>query len=647
MTKQSLVVRTACTLDCPDTCTLDVTVDNGVIVDIEAATSGDTNQLTDGFICRKVKHSLRRVYSPERLRTPLIRTGAKGENSFREATWDEALRVVADAIRSAIDSDGPDAVLPYVYNSSTGLLESSGAMVELFARLGCPDVEHSICAATYGAAWRQMYRGMESANPLHVADARLLVVWGANPNVSNTHLVPLVNEMVSRGGKLIVVDPRRIGVADRADLHLQIRPGTDAVLALAAIAELERRGAHDADFLSRHAVGVDEIMRVAREWSVERAAQRCGVDASLIHLFVDAIATTRPALLRPGYGIERNRNGGSGMLAVLALWAVAGNFGERGSGIIVSTSSTSSAALHDQFPVVSGARTTVNMNHVGRLLRGESSGRVRPRVLVVQGANPAVTAPDQQGFIRALDSSVVFTVVHDQVLTDTAAYADVVLPATSQFEVDDVAASYGAFVLQEVARAIEPVGESRSNTDLAFGLASLLGVELTSPRNIGVPALTEVRTHDEPIQFVTTFPAGGKIVLCDEGSELPLPNPPESDDVVAEALSLVTPATAKTVNSMFAEYDPPEVVVRVHPDDAASRGLVDGDAVTVSSGTARVDLECRVDERMRRGVCEIPKGLWRRHTANGWVGNALVPDHLNDLAGGACFNDGRVHITKR
>lgn len=647
----SRVVRTACTLDCPDACTLDVTVDDGLIVDIEAAVTGEVNELTDGFICRKVKLSHKRVHSPDRLRTPLVRTGRKGAGEFRTATWDEALELVVSRIQQSIAEHGPDSVLPYLYNSSVGLLESSGAMVELFARLGCPEVEHSICAATYGAAWRQMYRGMEAANPLHIPDARLLVVWGANPNASNTHLVPLISEFQKRGGTLVVVDPRRVGVADRADLHLQIRPGTDAALALAVAAELERRDAHDVDFLSRHAHGATAFLDVAREWSMAEAASVCGVTIEQISELTHMISSMSPAMLRPGYGIERNLNGGSGMLAVLGLWAVAGHFGQRGSGIITSTSSTSSASIASLFPEVDVPRSTVNMNHVGRVLRGEIEGTPRPRVFLVQGANPVVTAPDQTGFIAALESDDVFTVVHEQVMTDTAAYADVVLPATSQFEVDDVAASYGAYVLQRVAKVIEPVGDSRSNTELAFDLAGKLGVELSSPRSVNVADFAQIRSSDEPIQFVSTFPDGGRIMLHDVESELPLPRP-GFDQAGGDFLALITPATAKTVNSMFAEYDPPEAVVRLHPDDATRRGLVDGDEVSVTSelsgGKAvRVDVVCVVDDRMRPGVCEIPKGLWRRHTANGLVGNALVPDHVNDLAGGACFNDGRVIVGKR
>lgn len=645
-TPQRIIVRTACTLDCPDGCTMDVTVEDGVIVDIEAATTGDVNSLTDGFICRKVKQSPQRIHSADRLRMPLIRVGKKGAGEFRSATWDEALTLIASRIRDALESRGPDAVLPYLYNSSVGLLESQGAMVELFARLGCPDVEHTICAATYGAAWAQMYRGMESVNPQHIPDARLLVVWGANPNASNSHLVPLVSEFQKRGGTLVVVDPRRIGVADRADLHLQIRPGTDAALALALAAELERRGAHDTAFLAEHTIGAHEFLDAARKWTINDAAAECGVSTEDIATFIDVLCTIRPALLRPGYGIERNHNGGSGMLAVLGLWAVAGNFGTRGSGVLVSTSRTSASVVAHHFPEISTARRRVNMNHVGRLLRGEVPGVEQPSVLVIQGANPVVTAVDQVGFERGLESEELFTIVHDQVVTDTAVYADVVLPATTQFEVDDVATSYGSFALQRIVQVIEPIGESRSNTDLGFDLASRLGVTLSSPRAIDVPALTEVRNIDEPIQFVTTFPEGGRVVLHDAASELPLPQPRRIVDDTEFPLMLVTPATAKTTNSMFAEYDPPEAVVRIHPSDARARGLTHGDTVAVLGARARVELPCAIDDRMKVGVCEIPKGLWRRHTLNARVSNALVPDHVNDLAGGACFNDGRVQIEK-
>lgn len=642
------VHRTACTLDCPDTCTLQVTVRNGGVTDIDASPADDANPFSSGFICRKVQRSVARVSSPDRIAGPLIRDGAKGSGSFREATWDEALELVAARVREAIAAGGPDSVIPYLYNSSSGLLESSGATVELFARLGCPEVEHSICAKTYGDAWDQVYPGLDSADPLAVAHSRLLVMWGANPTVSNTHLPPHVTRFTDSGGTLVVIDPRRTAIAARAHLHLAIVPGTDSILAMAVVAHLERMSRLDTGFIADHVDGSDEFLAACRLWTLEVAAAECGIEPGEIERFADLVGGARPAMLRLGWGVERNRNGGSGMLAILSLWAMAGNFGQMGSGIIGSTSGATSGPLAARLPVVDTPRSSLNMNLVGRALRGEIPGWPVARVLFVQGANPAVTAVDQRGFLDALSRDELFTVVHEQVLTDTARYADVVLPATTQFEVDDVAGSYGSFTVQRVHKVVEPFAGARSNSRLGRDLAARLGVDLATP---DVDALIDrdiVRTRrtEESVQFRDVFPEGGRARVHVPSSELPLPRPERGRAVTGEGLRLITPATSRTVNSMFAEYDPPEVVVTINPADAQRRSLVDGDPVVVSNGTGSMRLRVRISDAVRSGVCEIPKGLWMQSTTDGAVSNCLVDDSVNDLGGGACFNEAVVMVHK-
>ena len=648
MVSNRLVVRTACTLDCPDTCSLDVTVQDNVIVDIDAATTAKVNDFTAGFICQKVRHSFRRVYSDGRLTTPLIRNGPKGSGQFRTASWDESIELIAAKTKTAITEHGVDSVFGYLYNSSSGVLESSGAMVELFARLGCPEIEHNICAATFSAAWKQTYPGMDAANPMHLKSSQLVVIWGANPTVSNTHLLPILTECQARGGTVVVIDPRRTGVADRADMHVPLLPGTDAVLALAIARELECRQVLNTGFIAQHTKGSDQFLGVAREWTLTKAALECGLDENIIVALVELIAKKSPAMLRVGWGIERNRNGGSGMLAVLGLWALAGHFGQRGSGIIASTSATSQELLLQKMPVVQSSRTKINMNHVARYLLGDVDRQTRVKVFVVQGANPIVTAPDQNRITRALEQESLFTVVHDQVLTDTAMYADVVLPATTQFEVDDIASSYGTFTLQRVRKVIKPIGESRSNTNLALSLAAALGIKLLTPAadESGIKEMETLRSEDQPIQFLTTFPEDGQAVLFDEASDLALPRPRRITQDLDYPLIMLSPATSRTINSMFAEFDPPDAVVTINPTDALARNIMTGTNVTVHNSLGVIVLECVVSDRIRPGTCEIPKGLWRRHTINGKVSNVLIADEINDLAGGACFNEARVQITK-
>ena len=307
-----VLLRTACPLDCPDACSLEVTLTMGRITKIDAAPVDEmSNPLTDGWICKKVKHHADRVYSPERIMTPLIRIGKKGDGEFRQASWDEALDLVAAKITDAVKNYGVDSVLPYLYNSSASKLEANYLTPHLFARLGAPEILPTICAATYGAAWDQMFGEMLSIDTLDVVDAKLVVVWGANPAVSGTHLLPLLAKVQKAGGKLVVIDPRATGTASRADLHLAVRPGTDVVLAYALANELVRTNRVDREFIETHTTGSKEFLAAATKYSLEDASNICGISLDMVRELAELIATVKPAVLRMGYGPERNRNGGS------------------------------------------------------------------------------------------------------------------------------------------------------------------------------------------------------------------------------------------------------------------------------------------------------------------------------------------------
>ena len=667
------VLTTACPLDCPDGCSLEVTVDDGRITKIDADTGPGANPFTQAFICKKVKHQAERVYAPERVLDPLIRTGPKGSGQFRSATWEEATLLVATKIRAAIESGGAETVVPYLYSSSAGFLASDGLTPLLFERLGCPQVQHTICAATVTAAWRQVYGRMLSADPFDLEHSNLIVLWGANPAVSNTHLTPLITKAVKRNGaRLVVVDPRRTGAAARADLHLAIQPGTDVVLAYAVTRWLVHNQRHDADFLAANCDGASEFMAAAQAWTPERAAAECGITVDQIEAFASLIASTTPAMLRVGWGLERNRNGGSGCVGVLSMWAFAGHFGVRGSGIIKSTSEAAPLDAGQLWPagLARPRRPTLSMNDVGLALHGQPVGAgphreaqpwPRSRVLFVQGANPVATAMDQGEFISGLQRDDLFTVVHDQVLTDTAQFADVVLPATTHFEAADLAAAYGSFSLQQIEPVIARVGTSRTNDQVAAALAAHL--DLPSEEFDSEPAAlsARVRTDDSEasvatirppgttIQFVDTHPTFGtdparvpaRARLHDPTSELPLP---EYVAAMMPGLALLTPASSRTINSMFAEFDPPDAVISIHDDDAAARGIEDGALVRVFNDLGEIRLRARLDGSVRPGVVSIPKGFWRRQFDNGYTANVLIPRGINDLAAGACFNDARVNI---
>jgi len=643
---------TACPLDCPDACTLAVTVrGDGAgrrIERIDAAPVADSNPLTDGWICAKVRRSARRVHSPERVLTPLVRTGPKGSGSFEPVSWDDALAVVATRIRSAIDDRGPASVVPFLYNSSAPTF-ADRLTTRLFTELGTSQVAHTICAATAGIAWHATFPNMASADPLDVERSDLVVVWGANPSTSNTHLTPLLDDARRRGAAVVVVDPRRTPTASRSELHLAIRPGTDVALALALATELERLGLVDRAFCAEHADGVDEYLTAAREWTPRRGGEVCDIDASAITALAELIGTRRPAMLRIGWGMERNRNGGSAIRAALATWVLAGQFGVPGSGVIGSTSSPADDDVLEDLPGAPSPARVLNMNRIGRDLF-ESDPAIS--VLFVQGANPAVTAPDQRRVLDGLARTDLFTVVHEQVMTDTAALADVVLPATTYFESGaDVAVGYGAYAASPIRAAIDPVGESRTNDQMAAALAEHLGLDGYRPDQVPAPPVPERAVPTRPHGTVQFGPPDDPATTVPDGGRARLVLGPGSDAVPVlrtgaerHPLVLLTPATAKTINSMFGEYDPPRAAVTIHPDDAAARGVVDGDDVKVFNDLAELVLAAAVDDSVRPGVVAIPKGLWRRHLAGGLTANALTSDEIEPTIGGATFNDARVDV---
>ena len=644
---------TACPLDCPDTCSLTVTVTDGRLTTVDA---GPGNPITDGFICQKVKHHPERVYAPERVMTPLIRTGSKGAGEFRNATWDEALDLVVDRLRSTIDDHGPEAVVPYLYNSSVG--GSQGALTDrLFRRLGASHVEHTICALTNAIARICTYGDLLSADPRDVVHARHVIVWGANPTVSNVHFPPLVTQATKAGAKLTVVDPRRTGMAKRADSHLAVRPGTDVVLAYALARELDESGGLAADFLRDHVDGVDAFLGAAQEWTLDRAAAECGIPGDEIRAFARDLASIRPTFWRVGWGIERNRNGGSGCAAVFALPALAGSFGELGAGVMYSTSEATPHDIDVRDPDTPPERRSarrVNMNTFGQMLV-DPGDDVAVKFLYVEGNNLAATNPAQRTVLDGLSRGDLFTVVHDQVLTDTARYADVVLPATTHFEARDIAGSYGSYTFQEIVAVIDRVGESRTNNEVAAALAQRLGlrperydadeavtIDAAVTDGGGARGARELRGDGQTVQFRDVLPSA-RLHLANL-PDLVVPRYVPLDDPYP--LTMLTPSTHTTINSMFGEFQSADVSVHMHPEDANARGLTTGDPVVVRNDRAAIATTVSVDPDQRPGVVTMSKGLWRKNFADGLTPNALCPDTLSDLGGGACFNDARVEVAR-
>jgi anaerobic selenocysteine-containing dehydrogenase len=661
----SSIVETACPLDCPDGCSLAVTVQHGKIIKIDGS---PRNEVTDGFICAKVRKFGERVYGPDRLRHPALRTGPKGSGRFKRTTWDEALQLIVERFEQAKAEAGAESILPYCYGGSNGYLTQDNIDAQLWRRFGTSRLERTLCAAPTGAANMALYGKMPSITYQDYPEARLIILWGVNPSASGIHLVPFVREAKKRGASLIVIDPRTTPLARSADVHLPIKPGTDVVVALAIHRYLFSSGRADEEFLRQHTTGVERLRERAEPWTFERAAEVAGIDAAALERVAELYATSSPALIRCGWGLERNRNGGNAAMAVLSLPAVGGKFGVRGGGY--SMSNSASWNIDRTWIGATEPKTRlVNMNHLGRALTEYDDPPVN--VLFVYNCNPAATVPDQHRVLRGLVRDNLFTVVFEQVMTDTAFYADLLLPATTFLEGYDFAKAYGPISIELGRPVIDAVGEARSNADVFGELSARLGLldgdEPTGELDLMVRILDrlpasvgeDLRAGNRavptfsatPIQFVDVFPNTGdrKVHLFSDELEASAPlglyRYQPDPGTTRFPLTLISPASDRTISSTLGELPRPDAKLLMNPDDAQERGLAEGDLVRIFNEQGEVHCPLTVTPAIRPGTISLPKGLWRRSLRNNTCGTALVPDTLTDLGGGACFNDARVQVT--
>jgi anaerobic selenocysteine-containing dehydrogenase len=656
------MARSACPLDCPDRCSLDVQVEDGRVTRIEGTA---LNPVTRGFICSKVRGYAERVYGPERLLYPARRTGRKGEGLFERLSWDEALGTIARELQRVRERATGEAILPFAYGGSNGLLSQGTTDERLFRTLGASRLDRTVCAAQTGTVADALYGKMPSIDFPDFARAKLVILWGANPKTTHIHLMPYLKAAREAGARVALVDPRLVLPASFVDVHLPVLPGADAAVALAMIAHLEREGGIDRSFLESRTVGCEALLEKARPWTLERAAERAGVEARAIASLADEYREADPALVRCGWGVERNRNGEAAVAAILALPAVAGKFGKPGGGYALS----SSEAYRVDGDRLCGEKEPgtrhVNMSQLGRALLEAESPRIE--ALFVYDANPVVTLPDQARVVKGLLREDLFTVVFDQVMTDTARYADVLLPATTFLEQRDLLHSYGTYTVLLSEPAIAPVGEALPNEEVFLRLGALLGV--AGPQgealleeavaSIGGPlagerTLARLRAEgalrfdfpgERPVQFRTVFPPEGR--ACLSPPELPgLYDVHDDPGTLAYPLALISPATATSICSILAETDPRPAALEMHPRDAGSRSLETGMRVRVHNGLGEVIVRLRLNPDLRPGVVLLPKGIWNRHTENGRVGTCLVPDDVSPLSGGALFNDARVQVSR-
>ncbi len=626
--------------------------------------------VTAGFICSKVARFAQRVTHRDRLLHPMRRVGEKGTGQFRRISWDEAIDGITTRFREIATEWGGEAILPYHYGGSNGVLTDGFHDDLYFACLGSSRLEKTLCAAPSTAVAVGMYGKMPGVAFEDYAHAKCIVVWGANPKASNIHLMPFLKQAKAKGAFLAVVDPVRNFSANEADLHLPVRPGTDLPMALAMIKLWRDSGRLDGPFVSRYTKAVQPLLEAADKWPVDRAAAETGLRQEDLCRLAEVYAASTPALIRCGWGLERNKNGGQAIAAILSMPALLGKFGARGGGYTLSNSGAAELDVGRLFDLSGWGARIVNMTQLGEVLNGDLDPPIKG--LFVYNCNPAVTVPDQNSVLRGLAREDLFTVVFDQVMTDTTAYADMLLPATTFLEHRDVRISYGSYTVGGVRPVIAPRGEARPSSEVFAALGRAMGF---SDEALGWDSETSVRrlagalklhggpTDAEalidgmpqrypfsgrtPVQFETVFPltSDGLVNLCPvELGEAPYTYcPVRSGDF---PLALVSPATSKMITSTLGEFNFGDLWVLVHPDDAADRGIVTGHRVRVFNELGEVVCVARVSEKIRPGVVSMPKGAWRKSSGNGMTATALCPAHVNDVGGGACFNDARVEMER-
>ena len=668
-------LASVCPLDCPDTCSLSVTVEDDRVV---AVRGSKANPYTAGVLCAKVANAYPDfVHGANRLTRPLRRVGAKGEGRFEALSWDDALDVIYDKFSAVIAAHGPQAVVPFNYAGPHGMLADGSMDLRFFHKLGASLLDRMpLCGGIRSLAYSSMYGDVPGMPPEQARHAKLVIVWGNNVTVSNLHLQRIIKAARENGAKLVVIDPKRIRIAEQAHLHLAINPGTDVVLAFAVTNALESMGAFDHGFIEQWVSGFDVYMEKVRQMTPAKAAVICGVPEADIHAFAALYHELSPAAISIGNGLERNRNGGSGIRAILALPALAGKFGIPGGGLIAKAGAAfpkTSQRLQRPDLVPAGTRTINILDLPDMILDEHASPPIK--ALFIYNHNPVAVLPDQNRVMEALSREDLFTVGCDVAMTDSMAFADVVLPACTHLEYADIYPAYGQQWLQRAEAVIPPVGESLPNTEIFRRLAARFGfdesmfrdtdAELMDAAIDGCDArLAGVRPSElptdralpmeidggDPILFENVYPAtpSGKVELYSasleeaHGQGLPGYSPVAS----THPLALITPSSDKRINATFGGLSDSDGTpeLEMHSVDAEARGLGDGATVRVWNDLGEVRLVLKVTDATRPGVVFSPKGVWLRTSTTGQTTNALVPNDKADISDGACYNDTRVEV---
>ncbi|MBA3947761.1 MAG: molybdopterin oxidoreductase family protein [Herpetosiphonaceae bacterium] len=679
------IVRGACPHDCPDTCAMLVKVKDGKAISV----GGDpSHPVTQGFLCAKVSRYVERTYHPGRLLYPQRRVGARGAGQWERIGWDEALQTIATRFKGIVAEHGAQAILPYSYAGTMGLLHYGSMDRRFFNKLGASLLDRTICSAAGQAGLAYTVGDSIGTDIEQFAHAKLILIWGSNTLTSNPHLWPFIKRARAAGARVIAIDPYRSRTAAQCDEHLAINVGTDAALALGMMHVIFREGLEDRSYLEQYTVGAQELRQRVLEYPPERVAEITGLQASRIAALAQQYATEQPAVIRVNYGLQRHAGGGMAVRTIACLPAVVGAWRQPAGGILLSSSGSfplNVAALERRDLVPAGTRT-INMNQLGAALTTTDDPPVK--ALYVYNSNPAAVAPDLEAVQRGLLRDDLFVVVHEQFMTDTADYADILLPATTQLEHCDIHKAYGHLYLLWNEPAIAPLGEALPNTEVFRRLAAHMGFDDPYFQDSDEELARQVLSNDHPaLQGITLellkekgwvrlqlpqefapFAAGrfptpsGKCELmsqrmADDGLEsLPTYTPPrESATTNPELaacypLALLSPPAHHFLNTTFVnvlQRFEGEPTLEINAVDAQARGLIMGDMVQVWNDRGSFEVKAVITDRVKPGVIVTPSIWWRKLAGDGRNVNMTTGQALSDMGGGATFYDNLVEVAKR
>ncbi len=667
----------ACPHDCPDTCALMTIVVDGVATRVQG---NPQHPMTGGVLCAKVSKYTERTYHPERVLTPLRRSGPKGSGQFVPVSWEEALADIAQRLHG-IAQRNPEAILPYSYAGTMGRVQSESMDRRFFHQLGASLLDRTICASAGSTALQHTYGGKLGMRVEFFAESKLILIWGSNSIGSNLHFWRLAQEAKRNGAKLVCIDPRKSETADKCHEHLQLLPGTDAALALALMHELIRNDWLDHDYIAQHTLGWEQLKAKALQWPPERAAQVCGLPVEQIVQLARDYGTTQPAAIRLNYGVQRTRGGGNAVRAIACLPALVGAWRHRAGGLLLSSSSHAPLnAARLQMPQLLGERRphSINMSTIGDALL-----QAQPAIeaLVVYNSNPVAVAPDSGKVVQGFAREDLFTVVLEHFMTDTADYADYVLPATTQLEHWDIHSSYGHTDVLLNQPAIAPLGQARSNAqifrELAAHMAAFDPAFATphfqdSDEALCRQALEGSRIHFEDLRMhgfaqqdlpdapfaEGGFPTpSGRCEFVSSALEQMgisavsdyLPNYEQPS--VEHPLAMISPPARNFLNSTFVNLKTLRHIegrptLEMHPQDAADRGIADGDVVRVFNARGEHLCHASVNGRARAGVV-VGLGIWwRKDGMNGTNVNELTHQQLTDMGRAPAFYDCAVQVER-